>query len=55
MNRHNKRKPLGDYNTKEDAAFAVKLGKEAQVKVVALEWEGKIEDAVFNNLMSLTL
>ena len=55
VNRHNKRKLLGDYNTKEDAAFAVKLGKEAQVKVVALEWEGKIEDAVFNNLMSLTL
>jgi hypothetical protein len=44
-------RPLGVFDTPEEASEAYKAGKEARVKEVALKWKGKIEDKAFQALM----
>lgn len=50
-----RKKNLGRFKTPEEAYLAYKTAKELQVKVVALEWKGRIDERVFNKLMSWTL
>lgn len=55
VKRRGKNIHLGYFETEEEASAAAKIGKELYVKEVALEWEGKIEDRLFNTLMSWKL
>lgn len=43
---------LGLYNTPEEAFSAYKVAKEAHVKEVAVKWKGKIDDRVYQSLMT---
>ena len=47
-----KMKYLGRYDTIEDAAFAYKTAKEAQIKIVATQYKGVLKPAVFESLMT---
>ena len=49
------KKNLGRFKTPEEAHLVYKKAKEVYVKEKAQEWKGKIEDKVFNKLMSWTL
>jgi len=51
----NSTKHLGYYDSAGEAYTVYKIAKELRVKEKALEWEGRIEDKVFNKLMSWTL
>ena len=46
---------LGTYRTPEEASEVYKIAKESLVRSMALEWEGKIEDKVFDILMFWTV
>lgn len=47
-----KMKYLGRYDTIEDAAFAYKTAKEAQIKIVATQYKDVLKPAVFESLMN---
>ena len=47
-----KMKHLGLYTTVEDASFAYKVAKEAQVKIVAAQYKDVLSPAVFESLMN---
>lgn len=46
---------LGVYDTQEEAYNSYRVAKEARVKSVALMWKDKIDEKVFDSLMSWTL
>ena len=48
-------KHLGYYTTIEDAVFAYKVAKEAQIKVVAMQYKDVLKPAVFESLMGWEL
>ena len=47
-----KMKHLGLYTTVEDASFAYKTAKEAQIKIVATQYKDVLSPAVFESLMN---
>ena len=51
LNCFGREKHLGYYTTIEDAVFAYKVAKEAQIKVVAVQHKGVLKPAVFESLM----
>ncbi|CAH1193037.1 HNH endonuclease [Psychrobacter phage D'Alembert] len=55
VKRRGKHIHLGYFETEEEASLAAKRGKEEYVKEVVLEWEGRIEDRLFNTLMNWKL
>jgi len=50
-----KQKHLGLFNTAEEAFFAYKAAKEAQIKVVAEKWKHLLDERVYQALINYTV
>ena len=46
---------LGYFTSPEDAFFAYKLAKEAQIKVVAEKWKDQLDERVYQALLNYTV
>jgi len=50
-----KKRNLGYFNTAEEAFFAYKAAKEAQIKVVAQQWKDQLDERVYQALLNYTV